>query len=403
MAPLATGPTLFLARLLLLLVGLMMAGSIVSLQLPGTELIPDRPSLVDFLAVGSIVGVFAVVGLTIVARRPGNPVGWLFLVMSLSMASATASTEYVDRVVISAWPLPAPALAAWVSEWSWTVGPMFALPLAILLFPDGRLPGRAGRFGLLPILILPALAIVSTAVAPGALETGGGRYDNPFGTSGAVGALASALADSTVLGLASFTLPCLSALAVTLLRMRHTGGAERQQLKWLLFPVAVFVAAIGIAFVTQVPWSWTLALLSFAGLPIAAGVAILRYRLYDIDLVIRRTLIYGLVVAVLGVVYVALILALQALLTGATGGGTIPVAVSTLAAAALFGPVRARVRALIDRRFYRSRYDAERTIEAFSRRLRDEVELDAVSSALVQMAGQTVQPRSAMLWVRGRR
>jgi hypothetical protein len=323
--------------------------------------------------------------------------------MSLSMASATASTEYVDRVVITAWPLPAPALAAWVSEWSWTVGPMFALPLAILLFPDGRLPGRAGRFGLLPILILPALAIVSTAVAPGALETGGGRYDNPFGTSGAVGALASALADSTVLGLASFTLPCLSALAVTLLRMRHTGGAERQQLKWLLFPVAVFVAAIGIAFVTQVPWSWTLALLSFAGLPIAAGVAILRYRLYDIDLVIRRTLIYGLVVAVLGVVYVALILALQALLTGATGGGTIPVAVSTLAAAALFGPVRARVRALIDRRFYRSRYDAERTIEAFSRRLRDEVELDAVSSALVQMAGQTVQPRSAMLWVRGRR
>jgi hypothetical protein len=253
------------------------------------------------------------------------------------------------------------------------------------------------------VFVLPILAIAATAFAPGPLASGEWRLDNPFGLSGAAGDLAALLAESPALGLAAFTLPGSSAVVVTLLRMRRAAGAERQQLKWLLAPVALFVVAIGIAFVTQAPWSWTLALGSFAGLPIAAGIAILRYRLYDIDLVIRRTLVYGLVVAVLGSVYVGLVLALQALLSGAIGGGTIPVAISTLATAALFGPVRGRVRMLVDQRFYRSRYDAEQTVAAFTRRLRDEVELEAVAAALVGVAAQTVRPHGATLWVRGRR
>ena len=380
----------------------MLAGSLASLLMPGTELIPDRPSLIDFLAVGSIIGVFAVVGVAIVGRRPGNPVAWLFLVMSLSMATSTAATEYVDRVVVTGWDLPVPQLAAWVSAWSWMVGPLVALPLAIVLFPDGRLPGRVARIILAPVFGLPLLTIAATALAPGALDSGEWQIENPLGLSGTAGDVATALAGSSTVGFASFTLPGLSAVIVTLLRMRRSAGTERQQLKWLLLPVAVFVAAIGIAFVTQAPWSWSLALVSFAGLPIAAGIAILRYRLYDIDLVIRRTLVYTVVVAVLGFVYVGLVLALQSVLSGMLGGGTIPVVVSTLATAALFGPVQRRVRTSIDRRFYRSRLDAERTVEAFTLRLRDEVALEAVAAALVDVVGQTVRPQGATLWVRGR-
>jgi hypothetical protein len=402
MPPKAAGRPLLLARLLLVAAGLMLAGSLASLLMAGTELIPDRPSLLDFLAVTSIVGVFAVVGVAIIDHRPGSPVGWLFMVMSLSMSSATAVTEYVDRVVVTGWDLPVPELVAWVSEWSWMVGPMLALPLAIVLFPDGQLPGWAARIVLAPVFILPILTIAATALAPGRLESGEWQIDNPFGLPGATGEIASAIAGSPVMGLASFTLPGLAAVIVTLLRMRRSAGAERQQLKWLLSPVAVFVVAIGIAFVTQAPWSWSLALVSFAGLPVAAGIAILRYRLYDIDLVIRRTLMYAVVVAVLGSVYVGLVLALQATLSGIVGGGTIPVAISTLATAALFGPVRRRVRMSIDRRFYRSRYDAERTVEAFTRRLRDEVEFEAVAAAFVDVASQTVRPHGATLWVRGR-
>lgn len=402
MAPSANGLPLLLARLLLVAVGLMMAWSLASLLLPGTELIPDRPSLVDFLAVGSIVGVFAVVGVTIVGRRAGSPVGWLFLVMSVSMAASTAATEYVDRALLAGWDLPAVRLVAWVSAWSWTVGPMLALPLSIVLFPDGRLPGRAGRVLLAVVFSLPVLTIAATALAPGALDAAEWRLDNPFGLPGVAGDIAATIAGSPLLGLASFTMPGLAAVVVTLTRMRRSAGTERQQLKWLLFPVAVFVVAIGIAFVTQVPWSWSLALVSFAGLPVAAGIAILRYRLYDIDLVIRRTLVYAVVVAILGSVYVALVLLLQAVLSGILGGGTLPVALSTLATAALFGPVRNRVRLLIDRRFYRARYDTERTVEAFARRLRDEVELEAVASAFIGVAGQAVRPSGATLWVRRR-
>jgi hypothetical protein len=135
-------------------------------------------------------------------------------------------------------------------------------------------------------------------------------------------------------------------------------------------------------------------------IPAAAGIAILRYRLYDIDVVIRRTLVYGGLLAVLGVVYVALVLGLQTALSGVTGEGPLPVALSTLAIAALFGPARRRVRELVDRRFYRSRYDAQRTLEQFAGRLRDQVELETIGAALVDVAGDAVRPASATVWVR---
>jgi hypothetical protein len=219
---------------------------------------------------------------------------------------------------------------------------------------------------------------------------------------GPVGDVILALSRSEALGFAAFVLPSAIAVGATVARMRRSHDTERQQLKWLLYTLAIFVVAIGAAFVTRHEAAWTLALLSFAGVPIATGIAILRYRLYDIDVVIRRTLIYGLAMAVLAVVYVSLVLVLQAGLSPLTGGDMLPVALSTVAIAALFGPVRSRVRAIVDRRFYRSRYDAQQTLEAFAGRLRDEVEIEAVGGALVAVAGQVVRPASANLWIRRR-
>jgi hypothetical protein len=188
-------------------------------------------------------------------------------------------------------------------------------------------------------------------------------------------------------------------------RLRRATGLERQQLKWITFAAALHgaswvVLALEPRALGEVPqyvlWA-TLVLI-----PVSAGIAILRYRLYDIDVVIRRTVVYGAVVAVLAVLYASLVLGLQAGLSGVTGNETLPVALSTLATAALFGPVRARVRQTVDRRFFRSRYDAQRTLERFATRLRDEVELDAVGRSLTTVAGEAVRPRSAAVWLRSR-
>jgi hypothetical protein len=382
------------------LVVAMMCFALASLVLPGTELIPERPSMVDFLAVSAIIAVFSGVGSAVTVRRPRNPVGWLFLVMGVAMAGATVTTEYVDRVVYTQATLPGPSLAAWLSSWVWTIGPLVALPLAITLFPEGRLPSHRWRVPVMSALALPITSIGATALAPGPMTGYESHFWNPFGAPGPVGEIAANLARAEEFGLLSFVLPGAFAVAATIVRMRRSRDAERQQLKWLLYPVALFVVGIAIAFATQEPWSWTLALVSFAGVPIAAGIAILRYRLYDIDVVIRRTLVYGAVVAVLAAVYVGLVLVLQAALTELIGGETLPIALSTLTIAALFGPVRARVRALVDRRFYRSRYDAQRTLAVFATRLREEVELEAVGAALVATAGRAVRPTAAAVWLR---
>ena len=384
------------------LVVAMMLFSLGSLVLPGTERIPERPSIIDFIGVSAIIGVFPAVGFAVTVRRPHNPVGWLFLVMGAAMAGATFTTEYVERVVFTGAELPAAGLAAWLSSWVWTFGPLVALPLAIILFPEGGLPSRRWRVPVTLALALPIAATTATAVRPGPIVGYESHFQNPFGLPGPLGEIAASMATSDEFGLLSFVLPGAFAVAATVVRMRRSRDAERQQLKWLLYPVTLFVVGSGIAFATQEAWAWTLTLLSFAGVPVAAGIAILRYRLYDIDVVIRRTLIYGALVAVLGAAYVGLVLVLQTALSRFTGGAVLPVALSTLAIAALFGPVRARVREIVDRRFYRSRYDAQRTLEAFAGRLRDEVELDAVGGALVGVAGQAVRPASANLWIRSR-
>ena len=387
----------------------MLTFAVVSLFLPGTELLPSRPGIADFLSLLAIILAFPFVGLVIVARRPRNPVGWLFLVIGMVMAFEIFTSEYVARVAFAGAPWPGGALLAWLSDSFWVLGPTVALPLAITLFPDGRLPASRWRPALIAAILLSVLVTALGALAPGDLLGYGGSFVNPFGVHGDAGRLASWAARS---GGVLQLLPAFIAIAALGVRLRRARGAERQQMKWLLFPLAVFVLTIstGFAVVVSVPsaaaddfvWIFTSALAALGTVPIAAGIAILRYRLYDIDVVIRRTVVYGAVVAILGISYIALVVGLQSALTQFSGNDTLPVALSTLIIAALVVPVRTRVRQIVDRRFYRSRYDAQRTVESFAGRIRDEVELEAVGQMLATTGGEAVRPASIAVWLRTR-
>ncbi len=360
------------------------------------------------------LGTFAGVGLVIALRRPDHAVGWLFLVAGAFYALTLTLDAYSWRaLVVPGGSLPGGEVAAWLTSFLWLPA-LGSTLVAIVLFPDGRAPSPRWRpvIGLLVVAL--SVTVVTAAFAPTplvlpvAFTEGPGAMDaskipNPFALQGTAGEALLAISPVTQ-GLA---VPIfVVVMAAVVVRFRGSSGIERQQLKWFAFASSVAIAALALSFslppglVADVAWG--AGILSFGLVPVGAGIAILRYRLYDIDVVINRTLVYGAVVAVLAAVYVGLVVGLQAVLSGITGGQTLPVALSTLAIAALFGPVRARVRSVVDRRFYRSRYDTQRTVEALSARLRDEVEVEAVGSALVRAAGESVQPATAGLWLRRR-
>jgi hypothetical protein len=375
--------------------------SILSVLAPGSEALPNRPSAFDLLMYMSILLLFPVVGLVVVLRQPGNAVGWLFLGVGATMVANTFASEYADRAIYAAARLPAVAVAVWVESWCWILPVGLCAPLAIALFPNGALPGRRWRPVVALVVTSLLVVAVALALAPGPLVQNGG-FDNPFGVQplGPWVPAINTLSPAPVLAMISL------ALCAIVVRFRRSHGVERQQLKVLLYPVALIAVGFAVAVVSaillrvDVPFAWEAMIIGLAGVPIAAGIAILRYRLYDIDVVIRRTLIYGVLIAILGAVYVALVVGLQTLMSAVTGGQTLPVALSTLTIAALFGPVRAQVRRVIDRRFYRSRYDAQQTVERFAAQMRDQVELDEVGRVLVAVAADAVRPASIGVWVR---
>jgi hypothetical protein len=341
---------------------------------------------------------FPLVGAVIATHRPRNPLGWIFLVIGVSTGLVVCGYEYASYVFRTA-PGTAPGggLAVWVSHWAWAPGLGLLLTFVPLLFPDGRLPSRRWRpvawLSAIPIVIIPVL----TAVVLWSWR--GPALLDPDGVSQATGALNAVLFPAYVLMLGC-GLACLAAL---LLRFRRARGMERQQLKWLLFACAV---TITILLVVQPNTSneWKLGMLLalplFPSVPVAAGVAILRYRLYEIDRIINRTLVYGLLTVLLGAVYIAGVFGLGQLLNPVTGESALAVAASTLAVAALFQPLRRRIQAVVDRRFNRRRYDAAKTIEAFSTRLRDQLDLDTLSTELLAIVDQTTEPTRASLWLR---
>jgi hypothetical protein len=341
---------------------------------------------------------FATVGAVILARRPGNRIGWLCWAIGFTFTLSGLSSRHLWEVLTAdqdwsaAW-----ALAAQLGIVAWLGTLLGLLPFLILLFPTGRLLSRRWRpvawtLGLVVGLYLTARLLMPGPVSPGLPA-------NPLGVESAEGFL------ELLQTIAGVITPLLAlAVGSLVLRFRRSRGDERQQLKWLTYVVAldvVLLPALGGAAEQWAPLLGELVVFPVAVsmIPIAIGVAVLKYRLYDIDRVINRTLVYGLLTVLLGAVYAAGVFANGRLLDPADGQSELAVAASTLAVAALFQPARHRIQTVVDRRFNRRRYDAARTVEAFSRRLRDEVELDTLSAELLAVVKQTMQPTAVSLWL----
>jgi hypothetical protein len=343
---------------------------------------------------------FMVVGAVIVAHRPGNAIGWIFSAIGLLAATGTLAMEYAAYAYVTRpGSLPAAIWAAWYQQQWWI--PMLALVFVVtpMLFPTGRLPSTRWR----PVAAVAAVAAVTlellVALQPTIkLQDENYRVDNPIGlawipdpeTSAAGGALAGLLT------------ACIVAAVISLVvRFRRSRGVERQQLKWFTYAGALLLLTIPVGAYLPAAIGDALFGLLIAFVPVAAGIAILRYRLYDIDRLINRTLVYGLLTAMLGLVYAAAVLVLGQLFGGVSRDPpSWAVAGATLAVAALFQPARRRIQAVVDRRFNRRKYDAARTVEGFTARLRDQVDLNTLSTELLAVVDQTMQPTMASLWLR---
>jgi hypothetical protein len=341
-----------------------------------------------------------VVGGLVASRRPENPVGWFFLGGALCFAFVAFASGYATYGLLTApGALLGARAIAWPLSWLWVPGVMLLLCFVPLYFPDGRLVSRRWRWVVRFALLFCVAGALYSALRPGEIQESG--IVNPLGIEALRPFLD--LFDTLVFAL---YFPLLFASAASLVvRFRRSGSVERLQIKWLAFAAL----AIPVWFLTNAPvqaaapnlFAVMDALVVFALIPLAAEIAILRYRLYDIDVIINRTLVYGVLTAVLAAVYLGGVVVLQYTLRWLTGGESqLAVVASTLAIAALFGPLRRRIQSFIDRRFYRRKYDAARTLEAFSMKLRDETDLDRLGGELVSVVRETVQPEHTSLWLR---
>jgi hypothetical protein len=360
----------------------------------------------DYWLVNTVIAIgFSTVGAVITPRLPRqNPIGWLFCTIGLVGGIRLFAAEYAI-VTLLAEPgslpskLPGGEMLAWVSSWVWVLHLGLFVFLA-LLFPDGRPPSARWRPWVWGIGVVVVGATVSVALWP---ETARGfdPINHPLGTEVATDIINPVETIVYALG--------LIAAASLLARLRGSKGVERQQVKWFTYAVAVLATSATLAYVVSEPmgalwleWvSSVLVVVGVVGLPVAVGTAILRYHLYNIDLIINRTLVYGALTAVLVVLYFGSIVVLQLLFRTLTGGGSqLVVVASTLAIAALFNPLRHRIQGFIDRRFYRRKYDAAKTLEAFSVKLRDETDLDSLRDDLLGVVRETMQPAHVSLWLR---
>ena len=344
---------------------------------------------------------FATMGSLVAARVPRNPLGWIFLAIALLFSCAGAAESYAFQGLVDApGSLPAALFVGWINAWAWepAVGLIGLVPL---LYPTGKVPGRRWRSVQWAFIGLLALSTLRYMLHPGPLggSNPGGRDlpDNPVGI-GFVGAPLDGLV--SVLGVA--LVPVFLAIAVSVfVRFHRSRGDERQQLKWMGFAIAFVLLTIGIQSLIGINNGadvlFSIAILQF---PIAVGIAMLKYRLYDVDRVINKTLVYGVLTAILAGAYFGLVLAGQALFSSFAGGSNLAIAVSTLVVAALFLPARSRIQRLVDRRFYRRRYDAQRTLEGFGARLREQVELGTLTTELSGVVAETMQPAHLSLWLR---
>jgi hypothetical protein len=341
---------------------------------------------------------FSVVGAIIASRQPRNAIGWLFCGVGLVMGLNSLTGGYAEYRLSGGYgPWSFVETAAWFASWSWTILVYLPTSFLLLLFPDGRLPSPRWR----PVAWCAALGLIGfvagTALQPGPL----GDFPqivNPYGVDSLI--LEAVAVTGAILASASM----VASAGSLIVRMRRAGTVERQQIKWLAYGGAVVVGTIfasGFVSIWSVPLSILIISVALLGLPVFTGIAILRYRLYDIDIIINRTLVYGSLTAMLALVYFGGVATTQAIFRAVTGQeSTLAIVASTLAIAALFNPLRRRVQGFVDRRFYRRKYDAAKILEAFAMRLRDETELDALSRDVVGVVRRTMQPAHVSLWLR---
>jgi hypothetical protein len=341
---------------------------------------------------------YATVGLVVTLGRPANPIGWLYAAVGLVSALTVPWASWLDRLVQTGRPLPLAAqLQAMAELLVWAPAIALGVTLPALLLPDGRLRSRRWRVVVATAVAGPVLFMVGALLLPGPIGEGPVRFDNPFGLPGVAGRVAMVVLNTGVV-LHWASLPAAAVCVV--LRFRASRGVERQQMRW----VAVGAAGAVVGLLLTLPGAWGLlpqatTFVLYPALlcpPVSVAVAVLRYRLWDLDRLISRTVTYALVTGLLVVPYL-LILPVVTRLAGDASGGVMPAAMT---AAAAFTPLRRRVQDLVDRRFNRRRYDAARTVQGFAARLRERVDLDALSAELLAVVEQTVQPARASLWLR---
>jgi hypothetical protein len=349
-----------------------------------TQIDDDDMTVPLFVALVSVMVVYGILGRVLVAQRPHEAVGWVFLVVALLFGITFFCYSILGWSEVAGYGVQLTtvrlfgslaSIAATVAPAAFLPALLGAVPVLALVFPDGRLPGPRWR---LPAALLGALTLAVTLAT-----LSGSPADALFGPTIALG---------VALGIAS-----------VIVRVRRGTPLERRQLAWFLAATAVAGSLLSTIIFggPETSVADIVAIASLGLLPLATTIAVLRYRLYEIDRIVSRTIAYAVITAILVGVFAGAVLASQALLAHVTGGDTIPVALSTLLVFALFQPLRRRVQAAVDRRFNRRRVDAQRSIDRYGRRLRDEVDLATVRGETLATVAHVVEPRSVTLWVRG--
>ena len=368
-------------------------------------LLVTRPLTSDVLVTGAFEGavwlLFATIGLVLTLRRPDNPIGWLYAAAGLVWSLYVPWDPWVDQLLGTGRPLPLAAqLAALAGDSLWAVGITLAITLPLLLLPNGRLRSRRWRVVVVAAVAGTTLEVVGWVLSPDPMTQTIEPVAKPFALDGWAGTVATTV---SWIGFGILFASIPAAALCLVLRFRSSQGVERQQLRWVAAGATVAVVgplllipleALGVL-PTVDSFSWPLLL----AVPLAIAVSVLRYRLWDLDRLVSRTVTYAVVTALLVIPYLLVVPAATRLVQGS---GSLAVAAATLTVAALFQPLRRRVQELVDRRFNRRRYDAARTVEGFAARLRDQVDLDALHGELLAVVGQTMQPTQASLWLRQR-
>jgi hypothetical protein len=359
----------------------------------------DTPIYYYWLETSMVAVGYSTVGAIVASRLPESPIGWLFCAIGLIFGVSHFSAEYAGYDLLgSSGSLPAGEAFAWLTSWVW-VGGLGLIVYLDLLFPNGRLPSVRWRWfaRFTAIVLLPAAILA--ALSPGLILSS--TLINPVGIEGLPNA-------SRAIEVFMYALIVVGASSM-LARLRHAGRIQRQQIKWFAYATAVAISGVILKNTVYpavgVKWVWWVGLvLTTVGVvssPVAMGIAIFRYRLYQIDIIINRTLVYGSLTAVLAGMYLGGVVLLQYAFRSLTGEGSqLAVVASTLIIAALFIPLGRRIQGFIDRRFYRRKYDARKTLESFSAKLRNQTALDALSEDLVGVVGETMQPAHVSLWLK---